>query len=211
VTKITPVGTTKDLQMLVHVQWLQGLATYHVQVQESNPETEVILIEYSLKLMVQKSSTLSEPNPSPGIKRSTLEFNQRVGSRRALSHVRLIPPSGQFTGWPSRRVGTVKPEGVAIMTVDINRSLASARCIVATSPGIIANQRHDDTSIACLVLDILHVDCIWEAIVSTAGTAVLIFGLIENDRTAFCDLAFGNCCSDIGDVARQKLISQCHL
>jgi hypothetical protein len=64
------------------------------------------------------------------------------------------------------------------MTIDINSSLASARSIVPTSPGIIADQRDDDTSIACLVLHILHVGSIWEIFVSTAGTAVLVLGLI---------------------------------
>lgn len=48
--------------------------TYHVQVEECNSEAEIVLIEHSLKLMVQEGSTLCEPNTSPGIKGTALEL-----------------------------------------------------------------------------------------------------------------------------------------
>lgn len=48
--------------------------TYHVQVEESDSEAEVVLVEHSLELMVQESSTLREPNTSPRIECSTLEL-----------------------------------------------------------------------------------------------------------------------------------------
>lgn len=48
--------------------------TYHVQVEECDSEAEIVLIEHSLELVVQKSSTLRESNTSPGIKGTTLEL-----------------------------------------------------------------------------------------------------------------------------------------
>lgn len=47
---------------------------YHVQVEDCNFEAEVVLIEDSLKFMVQEGSTLREADPSPGIKGTSLEL-----------------------------------------------------------------------------------------------------------------------------------------
>lgn len=51
-----------------------GKLTYHVKIQECNLEAKIVLVEDSLELVVQKSSTLRETNTSPRIKCSSLEL-----------------------------------------------------------------------------------------------------------------------------------------
>lgn len=89
---------------------------------------------------------------------------------------------------------------VAIMAVDIDCSLPSSRSIVPGSRGIVIDQWNDDAGVTSLVFNILHVHWIRE-LDTAAATGVLIFGLIQDDRTAISDLVFGNCCSNVRNVA----------
>lgn len=48
--------------------------TYHVQVHESNSKTEIVLVENSLELVVEKMGTSSEAATTPRVKRPPLEL-----------------------------------------------------------------------------------------------------------------------------------------
>jgi hypothetical protein len=74
--QVAPVGTTKDLQKLEagHGQMKSWVSPYHVQIHDSNAETEVVLVEHSLKRAVQKLGAGEESYASPWIKRATLEL-----------------------------------------------------------------------------------------------------------------------------------------
>lgn len=92
---------------------------------------------------------------------------------------------------------------VAIMAVNIDCSLPGSRSIVPGSRGIVIDQWNDDTGVTSLVFNILHVHWIGE-FNTAAATSVLIFGLIQDDRTAIGNLVLGNCCSDVRDVTVEK-------
>lgn len=110
-----------------------------------------------------------------------------------------VEVGGKSARWPGGRVCTVKSEGIVVMAVDIDGTYARSRRIVSTGIGIIVDQRHDDTSIASLVLDVLHVAPVGE-VHTTASTGVFILGLVEDDRSAVGNLGFGNSLRDVGHV-----------
>jgi hypothetical protein len=64
---------------------------------------------------------------------------------------------------------------------------------------VIRDEGHNDTGIAGLILDILHVFGTGER--NSHGTRVLVLRLIQNDRTAVRDLMFGDDPCDVGGVA----------
>lgn len=89
------------------------------------------------------------------------------------------------------------------MAVNVNCSLPSARSIVTRSRGIVVDQRDHDTGITSLVFNVLHVHWVGE-LDAAAATSVLIFGLIQDNRTAIGDLVLSNGCSDVRSVAVTK-------
>jgi hypothetical protein len=92
------------------------------------------------------------------------------------------------------------------VAVDVYGSFAGPRGIVTASPGIVANKRNNDTGIASLVLDVLHVGTIGEVILqAAAGTTVFILGLEEDDRSSIGNLGLGDGCAYIFHVARRNV------
>lgn len=87
------------------------------------------------------------------------------------------------------------------MAIDVQFPLASSRSIVSAVPGVVANKRHHDSSIASLVRDILHVRSVWEVVNPTAGSTILVLGLVEDNRSSIRNLALGDGCGNIGNVA----------
>lgn len=108
---------------------------------------------------------------------------------------------GKSAARPGGRISAVKAEGIAIISVDVDSAYACSGCIVSVRMGIIVDQRHNNTSIASLVLDILHIVTIGE-IHSAASTGVFVLGLVEDDRTAVGDLVFGDGLRDVSDVTK---------
>lgn len=87
------------------------------------------------------------------------------------------------------------------MAVDIHGPLASSRGIAAARRGVIANKRHDNSSLASLVLHVLHISSVWEIVVSTTRATIFVLGLVKNDRSSIGDLALGHGCGNMGNVA----------
>ena len=48
---------------------------YHVNIEDRNTETEVILVEYTLKLLVQKDRAVGERRTAPRIEAAALKFH----------------------------------------------------------------------------------------------------------------------------------------
>lgn len=85
------------------------------------------------------------------------------------------------------------------MSIDVDCARTRSWSVGAVRTGIIADDRDDHSSIPHLVNDILHVIAIG-AVQATAKVRVLIFRLIQDDRTSIRDLGVGNGSSDIGHV-----------
>jgi hypothetical protein len=193
------------------------LATYHVQVQEGNTKAEVVLIEHSFKLVVQKSRAPCEANSSPGVERSTLELqnvsakslnrewlpylDQRVRSRRALLFMTVIEVCGKIATRPGGRIGAIEAQGIAVVTIDVDRTCTRTGSVMGTSPGIVVNERNDNSCFAGLILDVLHVGTVREVANATAGTRVLVLGLVKNDWATIGNLCLGNSGRDVGSIA----------
>lgn len=75
---------------------------------------------------------------------------------------------------------------------------------MAGGPSIIANERDDDTSLTGMILNVLHVGAVWEVIITTASTGVLVLRLVKNDRTTIGNLCFGNGGSNVGGIAKRN-------
>lgn len=86
------------------------------------------------------------------------------------------------------------------MPINIGSPLPSSRSIVTTRISIIANCRHYDPSPASLVDDILEVLRVGE-FCPTAATAILVFRLVEDHRSAICDLVLGNKRANVRHIA----------
>jgi hypothetical protein len=91
------------------------------------------------------------------------------------------------------------------MAVDIHGPFAGAGSIVAARRGIVADKRDNNSGIVSLVFDVLHISTIGEVVDTTAGTAILVFGLEENNRPSIRDLGLGNCSTNICHVARKHV------
>jgi hypothetical protein len=79
------------------------------------------------------------------------------------------------------------------------RASTRPRSVVATRGSIVGDERHDNSGVAGLILDILHVVGVREGYASSA--TVLVLRLPENHRAAVGDLMLSDDLSDVGDVA----------
>ena len=52
---------------------MKGLS-YHVNVENLDPKTEIILVKYAFKLVIQHDCTVFEPSSSPTIQRAALKL-----------------------------------------------------------------------------------------------------------------------------------------
>lgn len=86
------------------------------------------------------------------------------------------------------------------MTIDINLTSTGPWNIVSLGRGIVTEHGHNDSSIPSLINNVLHIASIGEVYVA-ARTGILIFGLVEDDGPAVCNLGIGNSGRDVGDVA----------
>lgn len=77
------------------------------------------------------------------------------------------------------------------MSIYIHLTLSSSRGVVATGIRVVVHERHHNTCVPSLVLDVLHVDWVWECDISN-GPRVFVLGLIEDDRAAIRDLSVSN-------------------
>ena len=64
-------------------------AICHINVEDGNAEAKVILVEDSLKLRIEKISTLAKAKPSPGVESTSLELYDRVRGRWTLLCVQV--------------------------------------------------------------------------------------------------------------------------
>jgi len=117
--------------------------------------------------------------------------------------MKLTVIGGKTAAWPRLRIGAIESQRVAIMTIDIHGSFTRTWDIVSRGRGIIADKRNNDTRLASLILDVLHIAGVGKVIVSTASTRVFVLRLIENDRSAICDLGLGNGRRSVGHVTVQ--------
>lgn len=85
---------------------------------------------------------------------------------------------GKIVTRPSRRIGAIKAQGIAVMTIDVDRTSTRTGSIMATSPGIVADERNDNSGLTSMILDVLHVGTVREALNATAGPGVLVLGLV---------------------------------
>ena len=79
---------------------------------------------------------------------------------------------------PSRRIGAIKAQGITVMTIDVDRTSTRTGSIMATSPGIVTDERNDNSGLTSMILDVLHVGTVREVLNATAGTGVLVLGLV---------------------------------
>ena len=89
------------------------------------------------------------------------------------------------------------------MAIYINRPFTRFWCIVPRRRGVVANHRHHNASLPSLVHHILHVVWVRE-LFATASLCILILWLVEDHRSAICDLCFGYGSTNIGDVADRR-------
>ena len=115
--------------------------------------------------------------------------------------VQIMPVRRQVVVGPARGIRTVETKRVAIVAVDID-SGRLARRVVTFGRCVVADQRHDDASVAELFLDIAHVDWIGEGLDCICGLCVFVLGLDQDDRSSICDLGFGNCGANVLHVAK---------
>lgn len=128
-------------------------------------------------------------------------LDQGVRSCRALFFVAGVEVGGKIAAGPSRRIGAIEAQGIAIVAVNINRTLTSSGSIVTTSPSIVVDERNYDSSRTGMVLNVLHVRAVREVINTTASTRVLVLRLVQNDWATVGDLCLGNCGSNVRGVA----------
>lgn len=89
---------------------------------------------------------------------------------------------------------------IIIMTIDISLAHARSRDTVSMIFSIIADHRYNNSSVVSLVNHGLEIGRIKFQV--TACIAVLIFGLVENHRSAIGDLGFRDGTIDVGDITR---------
>ena len=73
------------------------------------------------------------------------------------------------------------------MAVNVN-SCRLTGCVVSLCGGVVADQRYNDTGVANLIFNVLHVDWIRERLDGGSSLRVLVFWLDKDDRAALSDL-----------------------
>lgn len=73
------------------------------------------------------------------------------------------------------------------MAVNVN-SCRLTGCVVPLCGGIVADQRYNDTGVANLIFNVLHVDWIRERLDGGSSLRVLVFWLDKDDRATLSDL-----------------------
>lgn len=86
-----------------------------------------------------------------------------------------------------KRMGDLR---IIIMTIDVSRTDTRSRDIVTMRPSVVADHRHNNTSIMGLIHDILEIARV--VLQATASIAVFVLGLVENHRTSIGNLGFGD-------------------
>jgi len=172
--KVTPIGTTIS----------------HVNVEDGDTKAEIVLVEYTLELWTEESSTFGKTAATPRIEATTLKFYDRVSGRGALLTV-----EGEIVCWqgivrPGVRVGAVEAQRITIMTIDIDCS-GLTRSKVAVWGGVVADEGHNNTGVAKLLLNVAKVGRVGE-LDAWDRLGVFILRLDKNNRAAVGDLGFGD-------------------
>lgn len=92
------------------------------------------------------------------------------------------------------------------MAIDVDCTLTGTGCVVTASIGIIADEGNHDSCITSMIFDVLHVRAVGEIFIATASSRVLIFGLVQNDRSTVGDLRLCNGLRDVRGVAKSFLL-----
>lgn len=126
----------------------------HVEAKNSDASCVIVLVEDTLKLHVHESGAFLEANTARGVEAASLELWDRVRSTGALLKMCLAESGWKGTCRPRGRIGTVKPQWIRVVTIQLDFSNAGAWSVVPGGSRVVADQRHHDTGIVELVLDI---------------------------------------------------------
>jgi hypothetical protein len=85
---------------------------------------------------------------------------------------------GKIATKPGGRIGAIEAQGIAVMTVEVDRTCTRTGSVMGTSPGIVVDVRNNNSCFAGMILDVLHVGTVRELVNATAGTRVLVLGLV---------------------------------
>ena len=64
---------------------------------------------------------------------------------------------GKIATRPGGRIGAIEAQGIAVMTVDVDRTCTRTGSVMGTGPGIVVDERNNNSCFAGMILDVLHV------------------------------------------------------